>query len=55
VGNTDEMKRVIFFWRALSVSKFIGNFISRRFTDKPKIIDESFIDEVFLPVSLLIK
>jgi len=39
-GNTDRMKRVKFFWCALSITKSICKII----TDKPQIIDEIFFD-----------
>jgi len=44
-GDTDEMKQIIFFLRALFVCKSISKFI----TDGPEITDENFLMECFRP------
>jgi hypothetical protein len=49
------MKRVKKILHAFPVNKFIGNFITNGLTDIPKIINESFADEVFLSVSSSVK
>jgi len=54
-GNTDGMKQVSFFWRALSIFKSISKFIFDGLTDITKITDESFFDGLFLSVSLSVK
>jgi hypothetical protein len=39
---TDKLKWLIFFWRAWSIYKAIGNFINDELTDRPELVDECF-------------